>query len=195
MSMLKYISIFLLIFAFGNVSAQVFLSDLQYADTANYMVLTDSIGEQRYIHKDSISWASSLQIVQDSVANRVDSNYIRYIQDDRVDTIEYYVDGLVWGDQLLDLDGNDLSITNGNTVDLSEIVPNIDGVEMVMSVGSYTPAFTLPADMNRINIHINGVRCKKVASSPAHFSEYYITGNTIFFYETLDNDFVSILIY
>lgn len=241
---MKYILFFILISNFAL--SQTYLSDLEYADTSNYMILTDSIGEPYYIHKDSLlaiinagvvyidtftivndtlrasirldgvaySYVDlvpyeesqiiidtagilrsdlTLDIIQPSEPQRADSNYLIFDQIN-TDTIEWYLSGPIFGDQLLELDGNLLSITGGNTVDLTDIVPRIDGAEMELSASSYTPSFTLPTDTNRINVYLNGVRLWLV-TTPAHIGEYSITGNTIYFFEALDNDKVSILIF
>jgi len=182
------------------IFAQVPIQDLEYADSVNMAIIPiDATGEPAWLPLDSLKTRMGLSdailtITQPYEAQRIDSNYVIFEQE-YTDTIEYYVDGLVYGDQNLSLDGNLLSIENSNTVDLSDIVPRIDGVEMVVTgVDSYTPSFDLPTNLNRVGVYINGVRLTYNAT-PTHISEYYISSNTIHFYENLDNDIMSIVIF
>ena len=182
-----------------SLQAQVYLADIEQADSLNQAIIPNQLLEPSWYPLDSLRTRMGLSdailtISQPYEAQRIDSNYIIF-QQSTVDTIEYYVDGLVYGDQTLSLSGNLLTIENANTVDLSDIVPRIDGVEMIVTgVDSYTPSFDLPTNLNRVGVYLNGIRLTYNAT-PTHISEYYITGNTIHFYENLDSDIMSIVIF
>lgn len=180
------------------VTAQVYLSDLEYAPDTNYLILTTATGEPFYIHKDSLNITGVPQnlSISDTTLNLTNANGIRigtaksnptndydnkwYYQDTDGNYREIVLKDLtvnVEDNQTLSINGNVLSITNGGSVDLSSVNAS-GGVDTMYAVG------------NELRYSIDGVVstiflescefCQPVTITP--WNELTITENT-----TIDN--------